>query len=398
MAQGDPPPPNNQIESRDYNNEALFTDRLQALDDIGEVDRSFTGKLDAYVYPNTLMGSDFARRGGQVMVFKILSRKSQKIDLGQDVSDAFTLAKETGAALAEKVVDMGAFGGLVDGEVGYSDEGLAAARRLAGDDQYAAANIANTPPANAAEARRQSFQINSQQARFGTATEELRDQVVLYIPKGLVFDNNVEYEESSMAGLGALTQAIASNFANTSALTSTLGLQLLKTAGSLTKNVGIDIEGGIRARAGFSSNPKNEMIFKGPKRNDFSFEFEFAPRSEGESRTAQQIINTFRYYMSPEISASTTVYFAPQEFDISIVNILQKQVQNAGAGESATFSSTENTTMPKIGRCYLENVKVDYVPDDRSSFFRNGQATRILLSLKFNQINYITKQGILAGF
>ena len=201
-----------------------------------------------------------------------------------------------------------------------------------------------------------------------------------------------------MAGLGALTQAIASNFANTSALTSTLGLQLLKTAGSLTKNVGIDIEGGIRARAGFSSNPKNEMIFKGPKRNDFSFEFEFAPRSEGESRTAQQIINTFRYYMSPEISASTTVYFAPQEFDISIVNILQKQVQNAGAGESATFSSTENTTMPKIGRCYLENVKVDYVPDDRSSFFRNGQATRILLSLKFSQINYITKQGILAGF
>ena len=112
MAQGDPPPPNNQIESRDFNNEALFTDRLQSLEDIGEVDRSFTGKLDAYVYPDTLMGSDFARRGGQVMVFKILTRKSQKIDLGQDVSDAFTLAKETGAALAEKVVDMGAFGGL----------------------------------------------------------------------------------------------------------------------------------------------------------------------------------------------------------------------------------------------------------------------------------------------
>jgi len=54
--------------------------------------------------------------------------------------------------------------------------------------------------------------------------------------------------------------------------------------------------------------------------------------------------------------------------------------------------------MPKIGRCYLSNVKVNYTPDDRSAFFQNGQATRILLSLKFDQINFITKQGILDGF
>ena len=73
---------------------------------------------------------------------------------------------------------------------------------------------------------------------------------------------------------------------------------------------------GLRARAGFANNPKNEMIFKGPKRNDFSFEFEFAPRTEKEARTATEIIDVFRYYMSPEISLSTTVYFAPQEFDI----------------------------------------------------------------------------------
>ena len=66
-----------------------------------------------------------------------------------------------------------------------------------------------------------------------------------------------------MAGLGALTQAIASGFNNTSALTSTLGLQALKMAGSVTKNIGVDIEAGLKARAGFSSNPKNELNFKG---------------------------------------------------------------------------------------------------------------------------------------
>ena len=168
-----------------------------------------------------------------------------------------------------------------------------------------------------------------EQARFGTATEELNDQVILYVPKGIVFDNSVEYEEASMAGLGALTQAIASGFNNASALTTTLGLQALKMAGSVTKNIGVDIEGGLKARAGFASNPKNELNFKGPTRNDFSFEFEFAPRNEKEARTALQIIDIFRYYMSPEISLSSTVYFSPQEFDISIVNLLSKETERA---------------------------------------------------------------------
>ena len=98
--------------------------------------------------------------------------------------------------------------------------------------------------------------------------------------------------------------------------------------------------------------------------------------------------------MSPEISLSTTVYFSPQEFDISVVNLLS----NTTTEGDEVFSSEENTKMPKIGRCYLKNVKVDYTPDDRSAFFQNGQPVRIVMSLVFDQINYITKQGILAGF
>ena len=398
MTTRDPKPRNGDRDfgGNEFDTQAVFTDRVASRKSTADlVDRSYTGSLDALVYPDDLMGRDFARRGGQVMVIKIFTRKSQKIDLSQEASDALQLGKETATFVGQ---ELGEVVGLSDtGYQGLSDESREAAIRIAGEDQYNAANSANFV-GDEESARRASFQVNRQQARFGQASEELKDQVVLYIPKGLVFDNSVEFEESSMAGLGALTQAIASGFANTAALTSTLGLQLLKTAGSVTKSVGIDIEGGLRARAGFANNPKNELIFKGPKRNDFSFEFEFAPRTESEARTATEIIDVFRYYMSPEISLSTTVYFAPQEFDISIVNILERQVQNAGAGETATFSSTENTTLPKIGRCYLDNVKVDYTPDDRSAFFRNGQATRILMSLKFTQINYVTKQGILAGF
>ena len=389
MGQGDPPP-NAQSQAESFNNTALFSDRQSSRASTEKfVDRTFTGKLDAYVYPEDLRGLDFARRGGQVMVFKIFDRKSQKIDLVQDIKNTFTIAKKAGGALLESID----FDGEAAGDLAQDEEFNTASNQLFGSD-IVQASQENVDINSRDSAIAASFRQNSEQARFGKATEELKDQVILYVPKGIVFDNSVEYEDTSMAGLSALTQAIASGFNNTAALTSTLGLQALKMAGSVTKNIGVDLEGGLKARAGFATNPKNELNFKGPTRNDFSFEFEFAPRSEKEAKTALEIIDIFRYYMSPEISLSSTVYFSPQEFDVSVVNLIS---ETSRQGEEV-FTALENTKMPKIGRCYLKNVKVDYTPDDRSAFFQNGQPTRIIMSLTFNQINYITKQGILAGF
>lgn len=389
MGQGDPPP-NAQSQAESFNNTALFSDRQSSRASTEKfVDRTFTGKLDAYVYPEDLRGLDFARRGGQVMVFKIFDRKSQKIDLVQDIKNTFTIAKKAGGALLESID----FDGEAAGDLAQDEEFNTASNQLFGSD-IVQASQENVDINSRDSAIAASFRQNSEQARFGKATEELKDQVILYVPKGIVFDNSVEYEDASMAGLSALTQAIASGFNNTAALTSTLGLQALKMAGSVTKNIGVDLEGGLKARAGFATNPKNELNFKGPTRNDFSFEFEFAPRSEKEAKTALEIIDIFRYYMSPEISLSSTVYFSPQEFDVSVVNLIS---ETSRQGEEV-FTALENTKMPKIGRCYLKNVKVDYTPDDRSAFFQNGQPTRIIMSLTFNQINYITKQGILAGF
>ena len=389
MGQGDPPP-NAQSQAESFNNTALFSDRQSSRASTEKfVDRTFTGKLDAYVYPEDLRGLDFARRGGQVMVFKIFDRKSQKIDLVQDIKNTFTIAKKAGGALLESID----FDGEAAGDLAQDEEFNTASNQLFGSD-IVQASQENVDINSRDSAIAASFRQNSEQARFGKATEELKDQVILYVPKGIVFDNSVEYEDASMAGLSALTQAIASGFNNTAALTSTLGLQALKMAGSVTKNIGVDLEGGLRARAGVATNPKNELNFKGPTRNDFSFEFEFAPRSEKEAKTAVEIIDIFRYYMSPEISLSSTVYFSPQEFDVSVVNLIS---ETSREGEEV-FTALENTKIPKIGRGYLKNVKVDYTPDDRSAFFQNGQPTRIIMSLTFNQINYITKQGILAGF
>ena len=402
---GDIPP------NEDFDTTALFTDRLSSKNVTQRFrDKNFEGSMKSYVYPEDLRSTEFARRGGQVLHFSIFTRKSQSFDLSQSISDFGTIAYE-GAKVAGQVAANAiatseynpfstrtADDPLFD-EVAIDQNRQAAsdaAGRQAGQNQVDLVNLKNFvlgDNPDAGDARLASFIQSSEQARFGFASEKLEDEVMLYVPKGLEFDNTVEYDESSLAGLSALTQFIASGFSDTAAISTNLALKALKLGSVAGKAIGLDVEGGLRARAGFSENPKNEMIFKGPKRGSFSFEFEFAPRTKKEADTALEIIEVFRYYMSPEVSLSTSILFAPQEFEITVVNLNSKFTEN---GE--TFGSEVNTTMPKIGRCYLSNVKVNYTPDDRSAFFQNGQATRILLSLKFDQINFITKQGILDGF
>jgi hypothetical protein len=402
---GDIPP------NEDFDTTALFTDRLSSKNNVQRfIDKNFEGSMKSYVYPEDLRSTEFARRGGQVLHFSIFTRKSQSFDLSQTVGDFGRIASE-GAKVAgqvaanaiatseynpfsERTADDPLFDEVAIGE--NRQAAADAAGRQAGQNQVDLVNLKNfvlgdNPDAD--DARTASFIQSSEQARFGFASEKLEDEVMLYVPKGLEFDNTVEYDEASLAGLSALTQFIASGFSDTAAINTNLALKALKLGSVAGKAIGLDVEGGLRARAGFSENPKNEMIFKGPKRGSFSFEFEFAPRTKKEADTALEIIEVFRYYMSPEVSLSTSILFAPQEFEITVVNLNSKFTEN---GE--TFGSEVNATMPKIGRCYLSNVKVNYTPDDRSAFFQNGQATRILLSLKFDQINFITKQGILDGF
>ena len=115
MAQGDRSP--TEINRNDsFDNTALFSDRVTSRAEVGNlVDRSFEGKLNAFVYPEDLRGTDFARRGGLVMVFKIFTRKSQKIDLTQSLKDAGSLAVEVGQFAAQEI------GSVVGIGEGYTD-------------------------------------------------------------------------------------------------------------------------------------------------------------------------------------------------------------------------------------------------------------------------------------
>ena len=115
--------------------------------------------------------------------------------------------------------------------------------------------------------------------------------------------------------------------------------------------------------------------------------FTFAPRSERESHIAVNIIEAFRFQMLPELSLTTTFLLSPNEFEITL-----KQL------DTTSGQFVKNPALPTPGRCFLIGTDVNYTPNVKSAFFRNGVPCQINLNLSFAQAFIMNKQLVLGGF
>ena len=174
----------------------------------------------------------------------------------------------------------------------------------------------------------------------------------------------------------------------------------------------------LRSSIGLVSNDQNEQSFKGVQRKSFQFSFQFSPTSPKEAVAMQNIIQCFRFHSAPELSESTTQFFAPHEVDVrffrnSFVNTQEDQaikdsfgrdalvseVYTGGAGQRRSVGKLlENTEIPKIGRCFVTSVNLNYTPQAKSSFFVNGVPTEVLMSVTLQQAIMTNKQFVLQGF
>ena len=94
----------------------------------------------------------------------------------------------------------------------------------------------------------------------------------------------------------------------------------------------------------------------------------------------------------PELSPSTFVLFAPAEFEIDFL-------YNDFLENPTDFAEFRiNNSLPRLGRCLLKSVGVNYSPNAKSSFFRDGTATEINMDLSFMQAAHLNRQMIMKGF
>ena len=227
----------------------------------------------------------------------------------------------------------------------------------------------------------------------------INDSILLYMPaEGMKFSYQADYEalETGLAGdmaagiAGLINEAgFADKIKALAKGTSGVALELAKSAGFAV--VGM-IPGFENTRAvydkfkGQAKNPNLESVFKSVPFREFSFPFTFAPKNQKEKDSVHKILQLFRFHMLPEHQNGANGYFnVPSEFQITYM-----------------YRDKENTYLPRISRCVLKKVDIDYAPEGVISSLppdeRGAPPTIITMSLAFGETEIMTKETIAQGF
>jgi hypothetical protein len=185
------------------------------------------------------------------------------------------------------------------------------------------------------------------------------DQIVLFIPggvtnAGMLWENQHEYADIRLSNLA--------------------GGMLGGSPGGLAATAG--------AMVGRVMNPGVEVLYRTTKLRDFQFAFLMAPSSERESNTMKGLVKALRKAAAPSADPNASYLFrTPYEFEIKFYH-----------------GSNENIHIPKIGRCVLENITVDYAPGGEWSTFTNGHPVSALMTLKFQEMEIMTQEKVNDGY
>jgi len=227
----------------------------------------------------------------------------------------------------------------------------------------------------------------------------ISDSIILYTPApSLKFDYSVTYDmpETGLAGL--LGQGIgnikdAKGFRETLKQMGTVGSEALGVLGrkaifgaaSLVPGME-NAEAAYDKSQGQAVNPQMEVVFKSVNFRTFDFPFEFAPKNYKEKDSIHKIINMFKFHMLPEYQGTTKGYFnVPSEFQITYM-----------------YREGRNTYIPRVSRCVLKDMKVDYAPEGVfSTFIPDEQGAAPVLAtmnLSFTETEIMTKERVADGF
>jgi hypothetical protein len=141
-----------------------------------------------------------------------------------------------------------------------------------------------------------------------------------------------------------------------------------------------------KAFGGNADNPYMEVLFNAMQLRTFTYNFQFAPRSEEEAIEVQKIIQLFRFHMAPELRPDVNRYLGlPSQFDIHYMYLTKEGV------------ASENNFYNKIATCVLQDCKINYTPDGVKSF-ADGGPVQTTMALTFKETELLTKDKIAKGF
>jgi len=227
----------------------------------------------------------------------------------------------------------------------------------------------------------------------------ISDSMILYTPApSLKFTYNATYENldtgiAGLMGMGGLDVSSKTGFidslkgaaAGMKDAIPALGRKALFGAASLLPGFE-NAESAYDKAKGQAFNPQMEVVFKSVPFRTFDFPFEFAPKNPAEKDSMHKIINMFKFHMLPEYQGTTKGFFnVPSEFQITYM-----------------YREERNTYIPRISRCVLNNMTVDYAPEGVVSTFipdeQGAPTTYGTMNLSFTETEIMTKERIADGY
>ena len=242
---------------------------------------------------------------------------------------------------------------------------------------------------------------------FKTAYLENPIDIKLYMPPGVMFHDNVQYDQAQLGLSGA---AGLQAFNDTGSGMSAIGSMLSETAASLTglfsgggnlDTARVAMARGVQAysslltsgqQAAFNLglqvtvNPNTRSVFQGVSVRNFSFQYDFYPTSKAEQNQVERIIKTFRTQMYPRAIPEASLqagfplgYKFPNLFEINF-----------------KFNNAEIQGMPKPLFCFLRDVSTTFNPGGMS-YHDQGKPTHMNMSLQFQEFRALNQQDIENG-
>ena len=227
----------------------------------------------------------------------------------------------------------------------------------------------------------------------------LGDSIMLYTPPTVKFDYKANYEQAETKNLrniqetgGKIIQNIQSFLEGGTVDTEGLLKELAATGGVIGRQIlQSSLEVAFPGAAGFFTkntgravNPRMELAFQSVPFRSFNFEFDFAPKNKKEVESINKIMQLFKFHMMPDISDEKFL-ITPSEFQIMYM-----------------YTDKANMYLPKISRCVLTDMSIDYSPDGVFHTFRGDEkgAMPVIskMTLSFTETEIMTKQTTAEGY
>ena len=232
--------------------------------------------------------------------------------------------------------------------------------------------------------------------RIRAGTQRSSTFITLYMPPQIKNITGAQYKDQEISavittGGSALTDQLEQGQLEKLALIVGRDKLVQLGGGALSMFGAEGLREALTLASGRLISNRMELVFDGVTKRQFTYTFNFYPKSEEEAQEVDKIVRTFRANMLPTRNGNINNILdlgVPNEFNIDYM-----------------YKGQQNSFMNKIGNCVLSDMDVTYGGDKFAGFrlsqneFGNGSPpTETTVTLTFREIDILTRELVAEGF